>query len=136
MSAGMKGLEPEECRIKRQLTEAVREFAAEIIEAERGNKNARRARQLHAKGRFLNVVCEVAAPTSTADRIATLEAEVVRLNDGLSEVVCWFGEAPHTFPDWKTTAEALADMAQNVLDGHPALSTPESRTALAAGEGS
>lgn len=56
--------------------------------------------------------------------------EVERLRDGLEEIVCWYGEAPHTFPDWKTTASALSEMAQNVLDGHPALSSPESRAAL------
>lgn len=62
-----------------------------------------------------------------ATTIRTQAAELERLRAGLEEVVCWYGEAPHTFPDWKTTAQALSQMAQNVLDGHPALSTPETR---------
>lgn len=73
-----------------------------------------------------------ANPAAILDLIASARRdaeEIERLRAGLEEVVCWFGEAPHTFPDWKVTAEALADMAQNVLDGHPALSSPASRVA-------
>ena len=62
-----------------------------------------------------------------------LIAENRAYRTGLEEIVCWFGEAPNTFPDWKSCAEALADMAQNVLDGHEALSSPESRSALTQG---
>jgi hypothetical protein len=68
-----------------------------------------------------------ADPLYDATTIRTQAAELERLRAGLEEVVCWYGEAPHTFPDWKTTAQALSQMAQNVLDGHPALSTPETR---------
>ena len=73
-----------------------------------------------------------ANPAVILDLIASARRdaeEIERLRAGLEEVVCWFGEAPHTFPDWKVTAEALADMAQNVLNGHPALSSPASRAA-------
>ncbi len=66
-----------------------------------------------------------------AEAITRLTAERDAARAGLEEIVCWFGEAPHTFPDWESCAEALADMAQNVLDGFPALTSREDRQARA-----
>lgn len=63
-----------------------------------------------------------------------LTAERDALKEALEEIVCWFGEAPHTFPDWKTCAEALSQMAENALEGRPALAVPVARQALNTGD--
>jgi hypothetical protein len=101
-----------------------------------GPEAARLLREMAAENASLKRAHEAAKMRAVhmSNTFAEQAAENKRLRAGLGEVVCWFGEAPHTFPDWKTCAEALADMAQNVLDGHPALSTPETRQALTKGK--
>jgi hypothetical protein len=59
---------------------------------------------------------------SQAARIAELEA-------GHDEIMCWFGEARHTFPDWKSAAECFAQISENVMAGLPPLATDEERQA-------
>lgn len=79
-------------------------------------------------------VTEVEAIRAAAQIPASHEALIARVREleaGLDEIGVWYAEAPHTFPDWKTAAEAMAQMAENVRAGHPALFTPESRALLA-----
>lgn len=95
-------------------------------------KAALKAKGDNARWEALDALESAANPATILDLIASARRdaeEIERLRAGLEEVVCWFGEAPNTFPDWRVTAEALADMAQNVLEGHPALSSPASRAA-------